>query len=127
LVPRARGRTCRVGAASNSWARKEVRFRFGRNSQETAHETTAPGKTSAYKLTLMKKLSQSTKPSKVKERAGDLALAERLYQSLKPVLDELALNQDGIQYYAHSGGFRPVVASTRCNGARPLFQRFRLP
>jgi hypothetical protein len=33
------------------------------------------------------------KPSKVKERAGDLALVERLYQSLKPVLDELALNQ----------------------------------
>jgi hypothetical protein len=50
----------------------------------------------------MKKLSQSTKPLKVKERAGDLVLVERLYQSLKPVLDELALNQDGIQYYAHS-------------------------
>lgn len=58
--------------------------------------------TSAYKLTLMKKLSQSTKPSKVKERAGDLALVERLYQLLKPVLDELALNQDGIQYYTRS-------------------------
>ena len=70
--------------------------------QDTADETIAPGKTSAYKLTLMKRLSQSTKPSKVKERAGDLALVERLYQSLKPVLDQLALNQDGIQYYAHS-------------------------
>ena len=70
--------------------------------QDTAGETIAPRKTSAYKLTLMKKLSQSTKPSKVKERAGDLALVERLYQSLQPVLDELALNQDGIQYYAHS-------------------------
>ena len=70
--------------------------------QEPADETAAPGKTSAYKLTLMKKLSQSTKPSKVKERAGDLALAERLYQSLKPVLDELALNPEGIQYYAQS-------------------------
>jgi hypothetical protein len=61
--------------------------------QDTADETIAPGKTSAYKLTLMKRLSQSTKPSKVKERAGDLALVERLYQSLKPVLDELALNR----------------------------------
>ena len=55
-------------------------------------ETANPGKTSAYRLTLMKKLSQSTKPSKVKERAGDLALVERLYQSLKPILDELSLN-----------------------------------
>src|SRR6516165_6120406 len=70
--------------------------------QETANEDIVPGKTSAYRLTLMKKLSQSTKPSKVKERAGDLALVERLYQSLKPILDELSLNQDGIQYYAHS-------------------------
>ena len=70
--------------------------------QETANEDIVPGKTSAYRLTLMKKLSQSTKPSKVKERAGDLALVERLYQSVKPILDELSLNQDGIQYYAHS-------------------------
>ena len=60
--------------------------------QETANEDIVPGKTSAYRLTLMKKLSQSTKPSKVKERAGDLALVERLYQSLKPILDELSLN-----------------------------------
>ena len=50
----------------------------------------------------MKKLSQSTKPSKVKERAGDLALVERLYRSLRPVLDELALSLHSIQYYAHS-------------------------
>ena len=70
--------------------------------QETANEHIVPGKTSAYRLTLMKKLSQSTKPSKVKERASDLALVEILYQSLKPILDELSLNQDGIQYYAHS-------------------------
>ena len=60
--------------------------------QETANEDIVPGKTSAYRLTLMKKLSQSTKPSKVKERVGDLALVERLYQSLKPILDELSLN-----------------------------------
>jgi hypothetical protein len=52
--------------------------------QETPNEDIVPGKTSAYRLTLMKKLSQSTKPSKVKERSGDLALVERLYQSLKP-------------------------------------------
>lgn len=70
--------------------------------QETADEATAPGKTSAYKLTLLKKLSQSTKPSKVKERVADLALVEELYQALQPVLTALALNQDAIQYFAHS-------------------------
>lgn len=62
----------------------------------------APGKTTAYKLTLMKKPSQSTKPSKVKERVADLALVEDLYQRLTPVLEALALNPEGIAYHANS-------------------------
>jgi TnpA family transposase len=70
--------------------------------QETTDEATAPGRTSAYRLTLMKKLSQSTKPSKVKKRVVDLALVEELYQTLQPVLEALALNQDAIQYFAQS-------------------------
>ena len=43
-------------------------------TQEPLAGDTVPGKTSAYKLTLMKKLSQSTKSSKVKERGADLDL-----------------------------------------------------
>lgn len=69
--------------------------------QETGEEDSTPGRTSAYKLTLLKKLSQSTRPSKVKERVADLALVEKLYQALQPVLEKLALNQDSIQYFAH--------------------------
>ena len=64
--------------------------------QENAGE--AAGSNAAYKLTLMKKLSQSTKPAKVKERVADLRLAEARYRLLKPVLDHLTLGQDGIQY-----------------------------
>jgi len=48
-------------------------------TQERLVGDTVPGKTSAYKLTLMKKLSQSTKPSKVKERVVDLSLVRGLY------------------------------------------------
>ena len=70
--------------------------------QETIDEASAPSRTSAYKLTLLKKLSQSTKPSKVKERVADLALIEELYQALQPVLKALALNQEAIQYFAQS-------------------------
>ena len=44
----------------------------------------------------MKKLSQSTKPAKVKERVADLQLVEASYRLLKPVLDHLTLGQDGI-------------------------------
>ncbi len=70
--------------------------------QEAADAGGAPGKTSAYKLTGLKKLSQSTKPSTVKERVADLALIEKSYRSLQPLLEGLALGPDGIQYYAHS-------------------------
>lgn len=59
-------------------------------------------KTAAYKLTLLKKLSQSTKPSKIKERVGDLALLRDLFKSLQPILKICNLNHEGIRYYATS-------------------------
>src|SRR6266403_5226327 len=49
----------------------------------------------------MKKLSQSTKPAKVKERVANLQLVEARYRLLKPVLDHLTLGQDSIEYYAY--------------------------
>ena len=63
---------------------------------------TVPGKTSAYKLTLLKKLSQSTKPSKVKERVADFRVVQDLYHRLSRVLHTLALKPRGILYYAHT-------------------------
>ena len=71
-------------------------------AQEPVEGKDTPGKTSAYKLTLMKKLSQSTKPSKVKERVADLDLVRGLYRELRPTLQALALQPGGILYYAHS-------------------------
>src|SRR5271166_906835 len=71
-------------------------------AQEPLEGTSVPGKTSAYRLTLMKKLSQSTKPSKVKERVADLDLVQGLYRQLGPALQALALKPGGIQCYAHS-------------------------
>jgi hypothetical protein len=47
--------------------------------------------TAAYKLTLLKKLSQSTKPAKIKERVTDLTVVQDLHQHLQPVLVVLAL------------------------------------
>ena len=71
-------------------------------TQEPLLGDTVPGKTSAYKLTLMKKLSQSTKPSKVKERVVDLSLVRGLYDQLSPTLQSFALMPGGIRYYAES-------------------------
>lgn len=59
-------------------------------------------KTAAYRLTLLKKLSQSTKPGKIRERVADLALIEGIYDRLQPVLEALDLNDEGIRYYANS-------------------------
>lgn len=55
-----------------------------------------------YKLTLLKKLTQSTKPTQIKERAGDLVYIAELYKSLEPVLPVLNLGHEGIRYFANS-------------------------
>ena len=71
-------------------------------TQEAVEGKDTPGKTSAYKLTLMKRLSQSTMPSKVKERVADLDLVRCLYHQFRPALQALALKPGGILYYAYS-------------------------
>jgi ribosomal protein S4 len=58
--------------------------------------------TAAYKLTLLKKLSQSTKPAKIKERVTDLTVVQDLHQRLQSVLAALALPPDSVRYYANS-------------------------
>ncbi|MBW2664225.1 MAG: Tn3 family transposase [Deltaproteobacteria bacterium] len=61
-----------------------------------------PSKTAAYKLTLLKKLSQSTKPSKIKERVADLVLLKGLYESLQTIIEVIGFNHEEIRYYATS-------------------------
>jgi hypothetical protein len=45
---------------------------------------------------------RSTRPSRIKERVADLDLVGGLYHQLSPALQTLALNAEGILYYAHS-------------------------
>lgn len=71
-------------------------------TQEPAEAGGVPGRTTAYKLTGLKKFSQSTKPAKVKARVADLDLLAGLYHQLQPALTALVLTHEGIQYYAHS-------------------------
>jgi len=60
------------------------------------------GEQARYKLTLLKRLSQSTKPAQIKERAEDLVYLAELHESLKPVLPVLNLGLEGIRYFANS-------------------------
>ena len=55
-----------------------------------------------YKLTLLKKLSQSMRPTQIKERSADLLYIAELHEDLKPLLPVLDLGYEGIQYFANS-------------------------
>ena len=55
-----------------------------------------------YKLTLLKELSQSSKPTQIKERSADLLYLAELHEDLKPLLPTLDLRYEGIQYFANS-------------------------
>jgi TnpA family transposase len=54
-----------------------------------------------YRLTLLKRCSQSTRPGKIRESIGDLERLHLLHARLLPTLEALALPHDAIRYYAH--------------------------
>lgn len=55
-----------------------------------------------YKLTLLKKLSQSIKLTKIKERASDLIYISELYANLAHLIPILCLGYESIRYFANS-------------------------
>ena len=55
-----------------------------------------------YRLTLLKRFSQSTRPSRIKTNVEDLHTLRELYQQIDTVADTLNLTQDGVRYYATS-------------------------
>ena len=57
---------------------------------------------SPYRLTLLKKLSQSTRPTKIRERLVDLGVLKELYAKIAPILSVLNLGSEGIRYFAGS-------------------------
>lgn len=56
----------------------------------------------SYRLTLLKKLSQSTKPAKVRECIVDFHVIAELHKKLSDTLNMLQLGRAGICYYAGS-------------------------
>jgi hypothetical protein len=53
-----------------------------------------------YKITLLKKTNQSTRPSRIKENIRDLQCIQSLFQKIEPVIEGLNLSPGLIQYYA---------------------------
>lgn len=56
----------------------------------------------SYQLTLLKRLSQSTKPAKVRECVADFHVIAELHKKLSDTLNTLQLGHVGIRYYAGS-------------------------
>ena len=55
-----------------------------------------------YKLTLLKKFHQSTRPMKVKANTQDLETLNRLFHQLEGVFEAINLSDEGIRYFAQS-------------------------
>lgn len=53
-----------------------------------------------YKVTLLKKSNQSTKPSRIKENINDLQCLKTLFEKLEPIINRLNLSPEIIKYYA---------------------------
>jgi len=55
-----------------------------------------------FTLTLLKRFSQSTRPSRIKANLEDLRTLRPLYRELEPVITALDLTPEGVRYYANS-------------------------
>ena len=55
-----------------------------------------------YQITLLKKPSQSTRPSKIRSNITDLNDLLGLYLEIKPIADRLSLSHEHLRYYAYS-------------------------
>lgn len=54
-----------------------------------------------YRLTLLKKPYQSTRPAKIRANLADLDTVQTLYLDLMPVVQRLDLSYESIRYYAY--------------------------
>jgi len=78
----------------------EVRALFDRLLEKVVNDVDEP--INRYRLTLLKRCPQSTRPGKIRESIDDLELLRTLYEAVRPSLDALGLPLDAVRYYANS-------------------------
>jgi TnpA family transposase len=69
-----------------------------RTEAEDAPDSLGP----RFPLTLFKRFSHSTRPSRIKANCGELRILRPLYQTLAPAITALDLTPEGLRYYATS-------------------------
>jgi len=62
----------------------------------------APEDKNRYQLTLLKKMPQSTRPTKIKEAVADFEILSDLHHQLARILAKLDLGVAGIRYFVGS-------------------------
>lgn len=81
---------------------KDVQNEQVSNNEVDGETNTASSKVQRYRLTLLKKPRQSTRPSKIKANLADLELLRGLYLEFEPAISALGLTHEGLRYYASS-------------------------
>ena len=86
-----------------------------------------------YRLTLLKKTSQSTKVSKIRAATEDLRIIREMFAKVGPAAQSLDLSHEGVQYYAIPWPTRCVKRIERVDilpkivegpANRPLFRMY---
>jgi TnpA family transposase len=78
---------------------EEQRVRLDELLKKEPGEDESPGW--RYRLTLLKKPFQSTRPSKIKANLADLTTLQSLYLDLLPLVQRLHMSYQSIRYYAY--------------------------
>jgi TnpA family transposase len=78
--------------------------------------------TQRYQLTLLKKFTQSTRPTKIRENITDLLLLKELFATIGSLLQTVELTPEGMKYYAYCvSKFRMLQVQRREETERYLY------
>lgn len=86
----------------NAQVSEELRERLDALLEKPEAETEKTPQLQRFELTLLKKISQSTRPKKISATLDDWQIISKLYDELAPIIARLDLTPDGIRYYANS-------------------------
>ncbi|OPY68305.1 MAG: Tn3 transposase DDE domain protein [Syntrophorhabdus sp. PtaU1.Bin050] len=78
-------------------------------------------KNKRYKITLLKKSNQSTKPSRIRENIDDLLCIKELFDELEPDIKALGISPETIEFYARIAIKPQVFQLARRDKSRYLY------
>ena len=93
---------CELTATIDEHLSQTTRDFLDRLLEAPNDDETEEGRLQTSKLALLKRISQSTKPSKIKGTVDDFRTIRDLYRDIDPVINLLDLTPAGIRFYAQA-------------------------